>query len=38
MPSQGWERKQGYTYQELETLELLQIQSLSYVLSFGNLI
>lgn len=30
-------KDEGYTYQELEKLELLQIQSLSYVLSFGNL-
>lgn len=37
MYSQGWEREQGYTHQELEQLEQLKIQSLSCVLSFGSL-
>lgn len=37
MHSQGWEREQGYAHQKLENLQLLQTQSLSCVLSFGNL-
>lgn len=37
MHSWGWEREQGYINQELERLKLLQIQSLCYTLSFGNL-